>query len=129
LGEANIPVDLLILVDPVTPPDIPDNVKRVVCIYKSHPLTDFYPAWRGVAIDPKTSKAPVTNINLRVDPVGFDTTQIDHINIEKCEGVHNMVLGEIRKVCPERSAFARERQTTGINTLGVAPTASPTPVQ
>ena len=48
LKEHGIAVDLLVLIDPVTPPAVPDNVSRVFCVYKSHPLTDWYPAWRGV---------------------------------------------------------------------------------
>src|SRR5271156_5301350 len=34
-GES-ISVDLLVLIDPVTPEPVPANVKRVYCIYKSH---------------------------------------------------------------------------------------------
>ncbi len=125
LGEAGITVDLLLVVDPVTPPAIPDNVKKVVCIYKSHPLTDSAPFWRGVPIDPATSKAPVTNINLRDDPVGFDTTLIDHVNIEKSEGVHDMVIAEIRKICPERKpGMAHDRATPEAHTLSAAPPAA-----
>jgi hypothetical protein len=122
LKEAGITVDLLLVVDPVTPPAISDNVKRVVCIYKSHPETDSIPAWRGVPIDPTTCKAPLVNINLRTAPVGFDTKLIDHVNIEKSDGVHAMVLAEIRKVCPERPAgVTRDRTSSAIHTLSDAP--------
>ena len=122
LKQAGITVDLLLVVDPVTPPAIPDNIKKVVCIYKSHPASDSIPFWRGVPIDPKTAKAPVTNINLREAPVGFDTTLIDHVNIEKSEGVHQMVLAEIRKVCPERAlGMGRDGLTPEIPTWNVMP--------
>lgn len=104
LAAAGIPVDLLITIDPVTPPFIPPNVKRCINIYKSHPVTDAVPFWRGVAIAQSNTKVPVKNIDLREQKVGFDTETIDHINIEKNPGVHDLVLREIRNVCPLRTA-------------------------
>lgn len=104
LADAGITVDLLITIDPVTPPPIPTNVKRCVNIYKSHPATDGVPFWRGVAIDQETTKVPVVNINLRDPQLGFDTDTIDHINIEKSPGVHRLVFDEVRAVCPLRSS-------------------------
>ncbi len=106
LKEHGMTVDLLVLIDPVTPPPVPDNVKRVYCVYYSHPLTDFYPAWRGVpaeVADP--TKTPITNIDLRLTDVGFDTTVINHVNIEKVAGVHDMVMKQIEMVCPPRTAW------------------------
>ncbi len=107
LAEENITVDLLITLDPVTPPKVPANVLRMVNIYKSHPVTDGIPAWRGIEITPDNSEIPVTNINLRDAKVPFDTTAIDHINIEKTPGVHQMVINEIRRICPPRSNFTQ----------------------
>jgi hypothetical protein len=122
LGDAGITVDLLLVVDPVTPPAVSSNVKKVVCIYKSHPMTDSVPFWRGVPVDATTSKAPVTNINLREAPVGFDTQAIGHVNIEKNENVHEMVLAEIRKVCPERRpGIAHDHATPEVHALSAAP--------
>ncbi len=43
LKDQNISVDLLVLIDPVTPPPVPTNVKRVYCVYKSHPVSDAAP--------------------------------------------------------------------------------------
>jgi pimeloyl-ACP methyl ester carboxylesterase len=102
LKEHGIRVNLLITIDPVTPPTIPDNVDRCVNIYKSHPMSDVVPLWRGVEIDPKSTSVPVFNYNLRVDNVGFPTDDIDHINIEKSIGVHQMCIREIEKTCPLR---------------------------
>ncbi len=103
LQEHNIPVDLLVLIDPVTPPDVPTNVKRVYCVFYSHPLTDWYPAWRGVpATVVDVSKTPLENIDLRTTEVPFDTTHIYHPTIDKVQGVHDLVMKEIEKTCPTR---------------------------
>ncbi len=117
LKEKNITVDLLVLIDPVTPPPVPTNVKRVFCVYKSHPVTDTVPFWRGVSatvVDPKVT--PIVNVDLRNDKVGFDTDAIGHINIEKSADVHRMVMDEIRKTCPTRIAWEQaQRQTQSIS--------------
>jgi len=124
LGKAGITVDLLITLDPVTPPPVPANVKRCLNIYKSHPITDPVPLWRGVAIDQKATKVPVKNINLREDKVGFETDSIDHINIEKSPGVHEIVLEAIRTVCPPRNP-SNSQLGTAIRTT---PSGSPVPL-
>lgn len=103
LNQGNIPVDLLILIDPTVPPVIPPNVKHCVNIFKSHPGLDTVPAFRGIkvrAADP--TRTLVENINLRTTKVGFDTRVINHFNIAKIKGVQNMVLTEIAKACPSK---------------------------
>lgn len=103
LGRHGIKVDLLITIDPVTPPPVPENVVRAMNIHKSRPVTDGLPFWRGVEVPP--GKVPVMQIDLRTAKVPFETESIDHINIEKSEGVHAMVMNEIRKVCPPRAMW------------------------
>jgi hypothetical protein len=124
LQQDKIGVDLLVLIDPVTPPEVPTNVKRVYCVYKSHPATDAAPWWRGVAAtvaDPKITS--LENIDLRTAKVDFDTSDISHPYIDKNEGVHNMCIEEIKKVCPLRTVWL---QTHPAGSSGV--TASPNPL-
>lgn len=108
LNAGNVPVDLLLLIDPTVPPHIPPNVIRCVNLYKSHPVTDPVPAFRGVRViadDP--NRTLVENVNLRRTPVDFDVGPINHFNIAKIAGVQDMVLKEIAKTCPLRSSTAR----------------------
>ncbi|MDQ6939800.1 MAG: hypothetical protein M3119_06540 [Verrucomicrobiota bacterium] len=103
LNQGNVPVDLLILIDPTAPPSVPPNVKHCVNIFKSHPGLDAVPAFRGIevyAVDP--SRTLVENINLRRTQVDFDTHVINHFNIAKIKGVQDMVLAEIAKACPRK---------------------------
>jgi predicted alpha/beta hydrolase family esterase len=105
LNQGKVPVDLLLLIDPTVPPHIPPNVIRCVNLYKSHPLTDPVPAFRGVRViadDP--SRTNVENVNLRRTQVDFDTNEINHFNIAKIRGLQDMVLAEIAKTCPVRTA-------------------------
>jgi len=117
LQENNITVDLLVLIDPVTPPDVPTNVKRVYCLYYSHPLTDWYPAWRGIpatVIDAK--KTLLENTDLRTTKVDFDTTNINHPTIDKVEGVHDLCMKEIEKTCPTRAVWVQTHPTPSLST-------------
>jgi hypothetical protein len=114
LQKHHMTVDLLVLLDPVTPPKVTPNVKRVYCVYKSHPLTDWYPAWRGVPADVEDAKATqLTNIDLRTTDVGFSTDEINHVNVEKVDGVHNMIIDQIKLTCIPRTAWAKE-QSNGL---------------
>ncbi len=100
LGNHGIRVDLLLLIDPVTPPKIPVNVVRCIDIYKSHPATDWFPAWRGVpvtAVNPLWTK--LTNINLRTTHEQFDTQDINHVYITASRGVQRMMRHAIYRDC------------------------------
>lgn len=113
LQEKGIKVNLIVLIDPVTPPKVSTNVARVYCIYKSHPLTDWYPAWRGVpadVVDPK--KTELVNIDLRTANVDFDTN-VHHALIDKVPGIHKMVIDEVAKVCSLRKVAGTPSPTPG----------------
>ncbi len=117
----HITVDLLVLIDPVTPPAVPDNVKRVYCVYKSNPLTDWYPAWRGVSASVQNPQVTaLTNIDIRVTNVGFDTTTVVHPTIDKVPGIHDMAIEQIKNTCPTRTAWMemqKNRPTASQNTV------------
>ena len=103
LGDAGISVDLLILIDANTPPTIPPNVKRCVNLYKSQPLRDALPVFRGVrvrAVDPQRTK--IENIDLRTADLGFDTSQVDHFNITDVKAIQDRALSEIARTCPAK---------------------------
>jgi hypothetical protein len=103
LNDGNVPVDLLILIDPTVPGVIPPNVRHCVNIFKSHPGLDTVPAFRGVRVRAAEPARTLTeNVNLRSANVGFDTRVINHFNITKIKGVQDMVLAEIAKACPPK---------------------------
>lgn len=100
LQRENIPVDLLVLVDPGTPPTVPANVKRCVDIYRSSPATDVVPVLRGIKVradDP--SKTDLVNVDVRTAKVNFSVADVHHITIEKKREVQDMALAEFKKTC------------------------------
>jgi hypothetical protein len=103
LNAEDVPVDLLILLDPDEPPTIPPNVRHCVDIFKSHPGMDYVPVFRGVkvrAADP--TRTLIENIDLRTSKVEFDSRVINHFNIAESKRVQDMVLAEIAKACPRK---------------------------
>ena len=104
LNARGISVELLILLEANTPPVIPPNVKRCVNIFKSKPVLDIVPVFRGVKVraeDPSHTR--VENIDMRKTDLGFDTRPVNHVNIAKIKGIQDMVLAEIAKTCPRKS--------------------------
>lgn len=96
LGHHGYKVMLLVLLDPVTPPRIPSNVRQCFVIYKSHPLTDWLPFFRGVpakAANPRMTH--VTNVNVRDMPVPFHQAGINHVNISADHGVRTLMLNVV----------------------------------
>ena len=124
LKKENISVDLLVLIEPVTPPPVPNNVKRVYCIYKSRPLTDWYPAWRGVSAAVEDPVTLLENVGLRTAKVDFSTESIGHPQIDKHVGVQDLAIAEIRKVCPPRTAW---QSATSPAPAASGPPSSPRP--
>jgi pimeloyl-ACP methyl ester carboxylesterase len=103
LNQGHVPVDLLILIDPTDPPTIPPNVRHCVNIFKSQPVVDYVPVFRGVKVRAAgPTDTLIENIDLRRTKLGFDTEMINHFNIAKIKGVQDMVLTEIAKACPRK---------------------------
>ena len=107
LNRDNITVDLLVTLDPVTPPQIPSNVKRCVNIYQSNGAWDNLPWLRGVPVEaPKNSPTVLANYNVRTDRQDLYEPGVDHFNIEKKQKVHAEVLRHVLTICPPREQWA-----------------------
>jgi pimeloyl-ACP methyl ester carboxylesterase len=118
LEEAKIPVDMVITLDPVTPPKVPANVKMCYNIYQSNML-DGLPFFRGVPLQSDLEDGRnLKNINIRKDRRDLLESGTDHFNIEKNVRIHEEVVKELRTVCPPRFIWAMRRSTL----------ASPTPM-
>lgn len=101
LNAKGIPVDLVILLEANFPPLIPPNVKRCVNIFKSKPVLDAVPVFRGAKVRAAdATRTLVENIDLRTTDVGFDTKPINHFNIPTSKAIQDMVIAEVAKTCP-----------------------------
>src|SRR5882757_9160975 len=114
LGTANIAVDLVVTIDPVTPPQVPTNVKRVVDIYQSNGAWDKVPAFRGVPLQlAETSHAQLVNLDVRTNRTDLLEPGTDHFNIEKKAKIHQEVLKQVLETCPPRQAWTQVNSANG----------------
>jgi pimeloyl-ACP methyl ester carboxylesterase len=106
LQDAGITVDLVIAIDPVTPPPVPGNVRRCLDIYQSNGSWDKVPAFRGVPLQlAEGSRTQLQNVDIRKDRIDLLEPGTDHFNIEKKGKVHMEVLRQILAVCPPRAQW------------------------
>ena len=102
LDDADITVDLLVTLDPVTPPAVPKNVRRAINLYQPNGVFDALPVLRGIPLSAEVG-VELENWNLRKnrrDLLEAMNSKLDHFNIEKKPVVHDAVLTEVLRTCP-----------------------------
>lgn len=108
LEEAGITIDLIVTLDPVTPPSVPKNVKWCYNIYQPHGVWDTIPFFRGVAVkQAEGSPGLLQNVNIRKERTDLLEPDTDHYNIEKNKKIHQEVIKQVIKVCPPREQWVR----------------------
>jgi pimeloyl-ACP methyl ester carboxylesterase len=128
LAEANITVDLVVTLDPVTPPDVPANVRRCVNLYQSNGAWDKVPAFRGVPlklVDGRASRTQLENLDVRKDRTDLLEPGTDHFNIEKKAKIHAEVVRRVLATCPPREQWARLELAEPDNVVMASATALP----
>jgi pimeloyl-ACP methyl ester carboxylesterase len=126
LQEHKIKVDLIVTLDPVTPPAVPTNVRLCYNLYQSN-LLDGLPFFRGVPLEPASREARnLVNVNLRTKRRDLLESDTDHFNIEKNPKVHQEVVAKLREVCPPRAVWAaiRNRPLPPVAATPAAPVAA-----
>lgn len=109
LQDHGIDVDLIVTLDPVTPPKVPSNVRLVYNIYQPS-LLDKLPFFRGVKLDPESSgQRNLVNVNIRAERKDLLEPDTDHFNIEKNERIHAEVVSKVLEFCPPREQWAARR--------------------
>ena len=100
LDERNIPVDLVVTIDPVTPPHVPKNVRRACNIYRAGGILDAVPILRGVALvaDGLAQNADLENINVQERPE-LNFPGLNHANIDDNPIIQQEVIRQILKCC------------------------------
>lgn len=106
LDKYDVKVDLLITLDPVTPPAVTKNVVRAFNLYQTNGAWDSLPWLRGVELaSVEGSAGVVENINIRKDRTDLLEPGTDHFNIEKKKAIHEEVMRQILATCPPRQQW------------------------
>ena len=109
LDNHNIPVDLLVTIDPTTPPRVPKNVRLCYNLYQSN-LLDAMPFLRGIPLEADPGfTGKLKNINIRTDRTDLLEGKVDHFNIEKKDTIHRETLKQILAICPPRAQWTAAR--------------------
>jgi hypothetical protein len=112
LDKANVPVDLLVTLDPVTPPPVPKNVRQALNIYQSNGAWDALPFLRGVPVKADAQfVGRLDNFDIKKDRRDLLESGTDHFNIEKKGAVHEEVVGNVLMTCPPRQTWLATRGT------------------
>jgi pimeloyl-ACP methyl ester carboxylesterase len=91
LDGDSIPVDLLIAIDPVTPPRVPGNVRACYNYFQTNGIWDVFPWLRGI---PLTASRPgqLTNVDLRRDRPDLLEPDTSHATIAANPKLHREIL-------------------------------------
>lgn len=110
LNEKNVTVDLLVTIDPVTPPPVPGNVAVTYNIYRSNGVLDYLPWFRGIPLKQEVKNSGrVENIDINMNRRDLKEPWTHHFNIEKKSRIHEAALDQILIVCPEREDWIATR--------------------
>ena len=108
LQQHNITIDLVVTLDPVTPPKVPSNIRLCYNIYQPSAL-DMLPFFRGVKLEAE-NVGNLHNVNIRADRRDLLETNTDHFNIEKNKLIHNEIVKKVKEFCPPRAAWVAAHQ-------------------
>src|SRR6185312_11057418 len=96
-----VPVDLVVTIDPVTPPDVPDNVRACYNFFQTNGVWDLFPWFRGVPLRP-TGAARLVNVDIRRDRPDLLEPHTAHSNIAANPKIHRAVIDQVLAVCTPR---------------------------
>ena len=117
LNEHGIGVDLLVTIDPVTPPEVPANVKVCRNYYEPNGPWDALPWLRGIPLHEDTAglagkPGRLVNVNVRESSGGVEFAEpgTSHAKIAADPKLHRAILGEVLRVCPVRGGATEQRR-------------------
>lgn len=110
LNEHNIPVDLLITLDPVTPRKVPSNVALTINYYKPNGVADAMPWLRGIPlVAEEPDQVALMNVDLEAKRPDLMESNTNHFNIDKNKKVHADAMAHINEVCIPRPQWIAQR--------------------
>jgi pimeloyl-ACP methyl ester carboxylesterase len=99
LDGNSIPVDLIITIDPVTPPKVPGNVRCCYNYFQTNGIWDLFPWLRGV---PLVGSRPrqLVNVDIRRDRPDLLEPGTSHATIAANPKLHREVVARVLSAGP-----------------------------
>jgi hypothetical protein len=101
LGQHGISPDLLITIDPVTPPPVPANVRVCYNFFQTNGVWDAFPWLRGVPLN-SAGAGMVVNVDIRRDRPDLIEPNTAHSNIAANPKLHQAIIERVLGVCTPR---------------------------
>jgi hypothetical protein len=101
MKDAGIRPDLVITIDPVTPPLVPGNVQACYNYFQTNGVWDVFPWLRGI---PLRASVPgqLVNVDIRRDRPDLIEPNMSHATIAGNEKLHREIIQRVLAVCPIR---------------------------
>jgi hypothetical protein len=94
LEERNITVDKLVLLETSYDEEIPANVRSCFNIYKSQPLTDWFPIFRGIPLEAESGGTELVNYDLRCEAPEICCWD-NHLTMCMNRRIHDLMIDEV----------------------------------
>lgn len=96
LASARVDVDLLITIDPVTPPAVPSNVRICYNFFQTNGIWDLFPWLRGVGLKAAAGEGPMlVNVDIRRDRPDLLESDTSHANIAANPKLHREIVERV----------------------------------
>ena len=102
LQQAGQPVDLLITIDPVTPPLVPANVKLCYNYFQTNGVWDLFPWLRGIPLK-ADGASRLINVDIRAQRPDLLEPDTAHSNIAANPKLHREIVQRVLEVWPPTS--------------------------
>ena len=99
--QLNRQVDLVIAIDPVTPPSVPSNIKRCIDFYETNGVWDVFPWLRGIPLKSENTQN-LLNVDMRAQRPDLVEPGTSHSTIAGNEKLHREIVHLVSNVCAVR---------------------------
>jgi pimeloyl-ACP methyl ester carboxylesterase len=103
LQKRGLAVDLLVTIDPVTPPAVPANVVTCLNFYETHSFWDVFPWLRGVPLK-AVGIGRLVNVDIRRTRRDLLEPNTAHSNIAANPKLRLEIIARVVEACPPRRA-------------------------
>ena len=101
MNRCGLPVNLLITIDPVTPPRVPENVVTCINFFQTNGFWDIFPWLRGVPLQ-AAGIGRLVNVDIRRTRPDLLEANTAHSNIAADPKLHREIIARVLEACPPR---------------------------
>lgn len=102
LERSGRPVNLIVTIDPVTPPPVPGNVQVCYNYYQTNGIWDALPWLRGIPLK-SSGSTRLTNVDIRRQRPDLLEPDMSHATIAANPKLHAAIIQRVLSICDCRS--------------------------